>query len=163
MRKTLKSIILIIFVLSTCIASAYAQAAQPKDIVVTVNDAGSFTIFTRALTDAGLINTLKGDGPFTVFAPTDEAFAKLADGVLDSLLSDKVALKALLMYHLVPGSIPPNTIVLLEAATTAEGSAVDIEIEGSIIRINKTNVLTSISASNGIIYIIDTVLQLPAK
>ena len=163
MIKTLKSIFLILFVLTSCVVSTYAQTAQPKDIVNTAVDAGTFNVFTKAITDTGLIATLKNDGPYTVFAPTDDAFAKLADGVLDSLLSDKVALKALLMYHIVPGSIPPNKIVLLEAATTAEGSDIDIEIEGSIIRINNTNVLTSMSASNGIIYIIDTVLQLPTK
>jgi len=163
MKKTLKSIFLIVFVLLNYAATAYAQVTQPKDIVDTAIDAGSITIFTRALTDAGLINTLKGDGPYTVFAPTDEAFSKLADGVLDSLLSDKEALKALLMYHIIPGSIPPNKIVLLEAAKTAEGSDIGIEIEGSIIRVNSNNVLTSMSASNGIIYIIDTVLQLPTK
>jgi len=133
--------------------------AQKKDIVETAVAAGSFKTLAKALTEAGLIETLKSKGPFTVFAPTDEAFAKLPKGTLENLLKDKEALKKVLLYHVVSGNVMAKDVVKLKKAATVEGQDVQIMVMDGKVMINKSNVTSAdIAASNGVIHVIDQVL-----
>jgi len=133
--------------------------AQKKDIVETAVGAGTFKTLATALTEAGLIETLKGKGPFTVFAPTDEAFAKLPKGTVENLLKDKEALKKILLYHVVSGSVMAKDVVKLTKAATVGGQDVMIKVKGGKVMVNKSNVTaTDIEASNGVIHVIDAVL-----
>ncbi len=143
--------------------SAMMPAAK-MDIVDTAVADGRFTTLATALTAAGLIETLKGAGPFTVFAPTDEAFAKLPAGTLEALLADKEALTKVLLYHVVPGSVMASDVVKLDSATTVEGSPVDITVEDGKVMVNGAQVIiTDVATSNGVIHVIDTVLLPPAN
>ncbi len=143
-----------------------SQIAQsgPEDIVDTAVGAGSFNTLAAALTAAGLVDTLKGDGPFTVFAPTDDAFAKLPEGTVDALLADIPALTDILLYHVVAGSVPAADVVTLNSATTVQGSDVSIAIvDGGVVLNDGVNVTaTDVFASNGVIHVIDTVLLPPS-
>jgi uncharacterized surface protein with fasciclin (FAS1) repeats len=140
--------------------------AAPKDIVDTAVAAGSFTKLASALTAADLVTTLKGPGPFTVFAPTDAAFAKLPAGTLDNLLKpeNKTALIDVLTYHVVSGKVSASDVVKLSHATTVEKQDVAIVVSGAKVTVNDATVTTTdIAAANGIIHVIDTVLLPPAK
>ncbi|XGV99796.1 MAG: fasciclin domain-containing protein [Leptolyngbya sp. BL-A-14] len=129
------------------------------DIVDTAVNAGSFTTLAAALKAADLITTLKGKGPFTVFAPTDEAFAKLPAGTVDGLLKDLPKLKKILTYHVVSGKVMAADVVKLKSATTVEGSDVKIDASHGV-KINNSTVSTpDVAADNGVIHIIDTVLM----
>ncbi len=129
------------------------------DIVDTAVEAGSFTTLVAAVKAAGLVETLKGTGPFTVFAPTDEAFAKLPAGTVDELLKDIPKLKKILTYHVVSGKVMAADVVKLKSATTVEGSDVKIDASNGV-KINSSTVVTSdVAADNGVIHIIDTVLM----
>ena len=129
------------------------------DIVDTAVNAGSFTTLAAALKAADLVTTLKGKGPFTVFAPTDEAFAKLPAGTVDGLLKDLPKLKQILTYHVVAGKVMAADVVKLKSATTVEGSDVKIDASHGV-KINDSTVLTpDVAADNGVIHIIDTVLM----
>ncbi len=131
------------------------------DIVDTAVAAGSFTTLVAAVKAAGLVDTLKGPGPFTVFAPTDEAFAKLPAGTVDSLLKDIPKLKKILTYHVVSGKVMAADVVKLKSAKTVEGSEVKIDASNGV-KINDSTVTTpDVAADNGVIHIIDSVL-LPA-
>ncbi len=135
--------------------------AHSKDIVDVAVAAGQFNTLAAALTAAGLVDTLKGDGPFTVFAPTDAAFAKLPEGTVESLLKpeniDK--LKAILTYHVVAGAVKAKDVVTLTEAKTVNGASVAIKVaDGSVMIDNATVVKTDIDASNGVIHVIDTVI-----
>ncbi len=135
--------------------------AQDKDIVDTAVAAGSFKTLAKALTEAGLIDTLKSAGPFTVFAPTDEAFAKVPKAQLEALLKDKEALVKVLTYHVVKGKVPASEVVKLngKAVGTVEGSTVKVKVAGGKVMVNNANVVkTDIMTSNGIIHVIDTVI-----
>lgn len=137
-----------------------AQASE-LDIVDTAVDAGSFKTLAAALEAAGLVETLKGEGPFTVFAPTDEAFAKLPEGTVASLLQPENIdqLKAVLTYHVVPGAVMAAQVVDMTEATTVNGQAVDIAVNGSMVMIDNAHVIqTDIAASNGVIHVIDSVI-----
>ena len=130
-----------------------------KDIVTVAVEAGSFTTLAKALTAAGLIDALKGEGPFTVFAPTDEAFAKLPKGTLDNLLNDKEALKNVLLHHVVSGRVTSADVVALKSAKTLSGQSVKISVKGDMVMIDKSSVTAvDIAASNGVIHVIDQVL-----
>ncbi len=134
-------------------------SAQKKDIVTVAVEAGSFTKLATALTEAGLVETLKGEGPFTVFAPTDEAFAKLPKGTLEGLLKDKEALKKVLLYHVVSGNVQSKDVVKLDKAKTVGGQEVMIKVKDGKVYVNKSQVTTAdVQASNGVIHIIDAVL-----
>ncbi len=140
--------------------------AQDKDIVETAVAAGSFKTLAKLLTDAGLIETLKGPGPFTVFAPTDEAFAKVPAATLAALGKDKAALKNVLLYHVVPGKVMAATVVTMngKSAKTAEGQDVKIMVMGDKVMVNQANVVkTDIVTKNGVIHVIDAVILPPAK
>ena len=129
------------------------------DIVDTAVKAGSFTTLVAAVKAAGLVETLKGTGPFTVFAPTDEAFAKLPKGTVDALLKDIPKLKKILTYHVVSGKVMAADVVKMKSATTVEGSDVKIDASSGV-KINSSTVTTpDVAADNGVIHIIDTVLM----
>jgi uncharacterized surface protein with fasciclin (FAS1) repeats len=146
-----------------CFASPVARA-QEKDIVDTAVAAGSFKTLAKALEVAGLVDTLKGKGPFTVFAPTDEAFAKVPKETLDALLADKAKLTAVLTYHVVPGKVLAKDVVKLDSAKTVQGSTVAIKVDGGKVMVNQANVVkTDIMTSNGVIHVIDAVILPPAK
>jgi uncharacterized surface protein with fasciclin (FAS1) repeats len=131
------------------------------DIVDTAVSAGSFTTLVAAVKAAGLVDTLKGAGPFTVFAPTDEAFAKLPAGTVEALLKDIPKLKKILTYHVVAGKVMAADVVKLKSAKTVEGSEVKIDATNGV-KINDSKVVTpDVAADNGVIHIIDAVL-LPA-
>jgi uncharacterized surface protein with fasciclin (FAS1) repeats len=138
--------------------------AQSSDIVDTAVAAGSFKTLAKALAAAELVPTLKGAGPFTVFAPTDEAFAKLPAGTLEDLLKpeNKAKLQRILTYHVVPGKVLAADVVTMKSAKAVSGDALTIGIQQKGVTINNAHVVkTDIAASNGIIHVVDTVL-LPA-
>ena len=151
---------------AVALVSIGAQAtgiAPSKDIVDTAVEAGSFKTLASALQAADLISTLKSEGPFTVFAPTDAAFAKIPKADLDALLSDKRALTEVLTYHVVSGKVMAADVVKLTQAKTVEGSPVKIKVVDGKVMINNANVsATDIAASNGVIHVIDTVIM-PVK
>lgn len=141
--------------------SAFA-AGHSKDIVDTAIEAGNFTTLVAAVEAAGLVETLKGDGPFTVFAPTDEAFAALPEGTVEGLLADPEALAAILTYHVVPGKVMSTDLSNNMMATTVNGADVTIMTEGGVM-VDGANVVTpDIEASNGVIHVIDAVI-IPAS
>jgi uncharacterized surface protein with fasciclin (FAS1) repeats len=145
---------------------AAAAGAQEKDIVDTAVAAGSFKTLATALQSAGLVETLKGPGPFTVFAPTDDAFAKLPKGTLEDLLKpqNKEKLAAILTYHVVPDKVMAADVVKMKKAKTVEGSDITIKTKGEKVMVNNANVIkTDIMASNGVIHVIDTVIMPPKK
>ena len=136
-----------------------AFAAQAKDIVDTAVGAGNFKTLAAALTAAGLIDTLKGKGPFTVFAPTDEAFAKVPKADLDALMKDKAKLTAVLTYHVVPGAVMAKD-VKPGKVKTVQGSDLTISTMGSTVMVDKAKVTAvDIKADNGVIHVIDSVLM----
>lgn len=135
-----------------------AFAEEKKDIVDTAVAAGSFKTLAKALTEAGLVETLKGKGPFTVFAPTDEAFAKLPKETLEAVLKDKKKLAAILTYHVVSGKVMAKDVVKLHEAKTVNGKDVKIDATSGVKVNNAKVVKTDIECSNGVIHVIDTVL-----
>ncbi len=141
-------------------AQGYAPAAAPAgDIIETATTAGSFTTLAKALEAAGLVETLKGEGPFTVFAPTDEAFAKLPEGALDALLKDKEKLAAVLTYHVVPGNVTAEQVATMTSAKTVNGKELSIAASGGKVTVGKATVTQAdVPATNGVIHVIDTVL-----
>jgi uncharacterized surface protein with fasciclin (FAS1) repeats len=152
-------------VIGLAAGSASAYAAE-KDIVDTAVAAGQFKTLAAALTAAGLVDTLKGPGPFTVFAPTDAAFAKLPAGTIDTLLKpeNKAKLTAILTYHVVPGKVTAADVVKLSEAKTVEGAMVTVKVNGGKVMINNATVTAAdVEASDGVIHVIDTVLMPPAK
>ncbi|HTX53153.1 MAG TPA: fasciclin domain-containing protein [Candidatus Baltobacteraceae bacterium] len=135
-----------------------ADAGPDKDIVETAVSAGQFNTLATALTEAGLVETLKGAGPFTVFAPTDEAFAQLPPGTLEALLKDKAKLVEVLTYHVVAGKVMAADVVRLSEAKTVEGQTVTISTMGGVMVNDAHVVKTDIVASNGVIHVIDKVI-----
>lgn len=141
---------------------AYGENKGSKDIVDTAVGAGSFKTLAAALQAAGLVETLKGGGPFTVFAPTDEAFAKLPAGTVEKLLrpENKQMLIDVLTYHVVPGKVPASDVVGLKFATTVNGQRVDIKTANGKVMVDGANVTaTDVWASNGVIHVIDSVIM----
>jgi uncharacterized surface protein with fasciclin (FAS1) repeats len=136
-------------------------AAQSKDIVDTAVAAGSFKTLAKALTAAGLVDTLKGAGPFTVFAPTDEAFAKLPAGTLDSLLKpeNKAKLQRILTYHVVAGRVTAADVTKLTSAKAVSNDTLKIATSNGGVSVDNAHVVKAdVTASNGVIHVIDTVL-----
>jgi uncharacterized surface protein with fasciclin (FAS1) repeats len=151
-------------VAATMVAAPSQASAQGKDIVETAVAAGSFKTLATALEKTGLIATLKGKGPFTVFAPTDEAFAKLPAGTLDKLLANPEQLKAILLYHVVSGEVMAAQAAKLTSAKTVNGADLKIMAMGNGVMINNAHVASAdVKASNGVIHVIDAVLLPPAK
>ena len=139
----------------TAVAGSYGAK---KDIVDTAVSAGSFNTLVTAVQAAGLVDTLKGEGPFTVFAPTDEAFAKIPKDQLDALLADKEKLTAVLTYHVVPGKVMAADVAGLKSAKTVQGSSVTIDTASGVKIDNAQVVKADIVTSNGVIHVIDTVI-----
>ena len=143
-------------------SSAAAHNTAPRNIVQVAAEAGSFNTLLAAVKAAGLAETLQGEGPFTVFAPSDAAFAKLPKGALDALLADKAALTSLLTYHVVSGRVVAADIVKANGATpkTVNGQPLDVAVREGKVYVNGAQVTTAdVAASNGVIHVIDTVLQ----
>lgn len=140
-------------------------ATAPKDIIETAAAAGTFNTLAQALTAAGLVETLKGDGPFTVLAPTDEAFAKIPAKDLQALLADKAALTKVLTYHVIAGNVPSSQVSTMNAAKTLEGTDVTIKMVDGKVVLNGVSTVTGadVMASNGVIHVINTVLMPPKK
>ena len=150
--------LLVAAVLAALAAPQVVRAADHKDIVDTAVAAGSFKTLATALQAAGLVETLKGKGPFTVFAPTDEAFAKIPKADLDALVADKAKLAKVLTYHVVAGKVMAADVVKLKEAKTVEGRMVKIDASNGV-KINNAKVVKAdVEASNGVIHVIDTVL-----
>ncbi|MEZ8878530.1 fasciclin domain-containing protein [Vibrio lentus] len=149
---------------ATLLFTAFAHAnhhEMKKDIVDVAVENGSFTTLVAAVQASGLVDTLKGDGPFTVFAPTDEAFAALPEGTVEMLLKpeNKDKLVAILTYHVVPGKIMAAEVMKLSSAETVQGEAVMIAIDDGNVMINTAKVvIPDVKASNGVIHVIDAVL-----
>lgn len=155
MKKQLLAAVLAGFTFSAVAGSMKA------DIVDTAAEAGTFKTLLTAAEAAGLVSTLKGSGPLTVFAPTDEAFAKLPAGTVENLLKpeNKDQLAAVLTYHVVPGKVMASDVVGLDMATSVQGDTIDITVDGSSVMVDAANVIaTDIEASNGIIHVIDSVI-----
>ena len=143
---------------------AATPAAGAKDIVDTAVAAGSFKTLVAAVQAAGLVDTLKGAGPYTVFAPTDEAFAKLPAGTVEGLLKDPKALSNILLYHVVPGKVMASAVTDGLVAKTAQGSTVKFSVADGKVKINDATIVTTdIETSNGVIHVIDSVILPPAS
>lgn len=150
---------------ATALMLATPAFAQDADIVDTAVAAGDFTTLVAAVQAAGLEETLRGEGPFTVFAPTDEAFAALPEGTVeDLLLPENIdTLTAILTYHVVPGAVMAEDVLGAETAVeTVQGDTVTVDGEGDLVMVNEATVVTAdIEASNGVIHVIDSVLMPP--
>lgn len=139
------------------------EMMEEMDIIATAESAGGFTTLLAAVEAAGLTETLQGEGPFTVFAPTDDAFAALPEGTVEGLLEDPDALSNILLYHVVSGEVTAEQVMGMEMATTVQGSDVSITIDGEAVFVNDAQVtMTDIQTSNGVIHVIDAVLMPPA-
>ena len=146
-------------VFSVAFLFAVSASANGKDIVDTAVSAGSFNTLATALKAAGLVDTLKSKGPFTVFAPTDAAFAKLPKGTVEALLKDKKKLTAILTYHVVAGKVLAKDVVKLKNAKTVNGKSVKINAGKAGVTIDNANVVkTDIGCTNGVIHVIDSVI-----
>jgi uncharacterized surface protein with fasciclin (FAS1) repeats len=154
----LTSLILVLFSLNSTLL------AQDQDIVDTAIGAGSFNTLVTAVQVAGLEDALRGTGPFTVFAPTDDAFAAVPSETLDFLLANPDELQKVLLYHVVSGAVPAATVVTIDSAETLLGESVTVTVDGSSVKVNDANVIaTDIAATNGIIHVIDSVLLPPIE
>jgi uncharacterized surface protein with fasciclin (FAS1) repeats len=145
----------------SCGSKSADKSYNKMDIVDTAVKADNFSTLVAAVKAADLVNTLKGDGPFTVFAPTDEAFAALPDGTVENLLKpeNKDQLVAVLTYHVVPGKVMAADVVSLDEAATVQGGKVDISVVDGNVKIDNATVVTAdIETSNGVIHVIDTVI-----
>ncbi len=141
---------------------AASANAQQKDLVETAVAAGSFKTLAKLLTEANLIGVMKSPGPFTVFAPTDEAFAKVPKETLDALAKDKAKLAKVLQYHVLTSRWTTDDLKLVKKAGTAEGQSVTIAVSGNTITINDAKIIQpNVGASNGVIHVIDAVLMPP--
>ena len=146
------------FIIATAASLLFSGAALSKDIVDTAVSAGSFNTLAPALKAAGLVDTLKGPGPFTVFAPTDAAFAKIPKAQLDALLADKAKLSAVLTYHVVPGKVLAKD-VKPGAVKTVQGQSLMVKASGGKVMVDDATVTaTDVMADNGVIHVIDTVV-----
>jgi uncharacterized surface protein with fasciclin (FAS1) repeats len=140
-------------------SSASAAGRQQPNIVGTASSSKQFSTLSDLITRAGLVSTLNKKGPYTVFAPTNAAFAKVPKQTLNALLADKAKLRAVLLYHVVPGNVTAKDVVKLSSAKTAGGQRVDIRVAGSNVFVNDAKVTTAdVKASNGVIHVVNRVL-----
>ena len=143
--------------------SAMSQRAE-KDIVDTAVGAGQFNTLVKLVQEADLVDALRGEGPFTVFAPTDEAFAKLPKKQVDALLKDKEALRRVLLYHVVQGKVMASDVTKMRSAKTLQGQNINIRVRNNVVRINDAKVIKAdIVCSNGVIHVIDKVILPPNR
>lgn len=159
MYKITQAITIGLFTLAISMFAAAGHHGMKKDIVDTAVAAGDFNTLVTAVKAAGLVETLKGEGPFTVFAPTDAAFAKVPKETLNALLADKAALANVLTYHVVAGKVMAADVVKLTSAVTVQGQSVSIEVKDGKVYVDGAQVVaTDIKASNGVIHVIDAVI-----
>jgi len=148
-------------VLTVAASGSTAVRAETRDLVDTAVAAGSFKTLAKALDAAGLVTTLKGAGPFTVFAPTDEAFAKLPDGTLETLLKpeNKEKLRRILTYHVVAGTVMASDVVKLQSAKAVSGDTITVKVKDGVVHVDNATVTgADVLASNGVIHVIDSVI-----
>jgi uncharacterized surface protein with fasciclin (FAS1) repeats len=160
-KRTKISVALAAVLGSALLAGVAKSEGAEMDIVDTAVQAGNFNTLAAALEAADLIDTLKGAGPFTVFAPTDAAFAKLPEGTVADLLKPENVdqLTAILTYHVVPGAVSSAQVVTLDSAKTVNGQSVNIAVDGKTVKIDSANVVAAdIEATNGVIHVIDSVI-----
>jgi len=164
-NKVLPFMLVIALLAISAVPALAAPSNQAEmDIVDTAVANGSFTTLVTAIEAAGLVDTLKGEGPFTVFAPTDDAFAALPEGTIPALLEDIPTLTDILLYHVVPGKVMAADVVALSSADTVLGEPVTITVDGDKVMVNDAQVIiTDVEASNGVIHVIDAVLIPPAE
>ena len=159
MFKIIQATTIGLFALAISMFAAAGHHGMKKDIVDTAVAAGDFSTLVTAVKAAGLVETLKGEGPFTVFAPTDAAFEKVPTDTLNALLADKAALANVLTYHVVAGNVMAADVVKLTSAVTVQGQAVSIEVKDGKVYVDGAQVVaTDIKASNGVINVIDAVI-----
>ena len=162
MKKLVPILVVAAALVGSTAATAPAQPRQSRDIVQTAVAAGQFKTLARLLTRAGLVGALEKPGPYTVFAPTDAAFAKLPRQTLDALLADKAKLKAVLLYHVVSGKVVAADVVKLSSARTLEGKRVRIKVADTNVFVNTAKVTKpNVMASNGVIHVVNRVLIPP--
>jgi uncharacterized surface protein with fasciclin (FAS1) repeats len=165
MRKMIISLAVVFLAASLTFAGgnrSKEKEPEMKSIVEIAVEDGRFNTLVAALEAADLVGTLESEGPFTVFAPTDNAFAMLPDGTIDALLKDTDALSKVLLYHVTPGKVMADDVVNLSSAETASGEEISISVDGSTVMINDAQVIiTDIVASNGVIHVIDRVILPP--
>ena len=148
-------------VLTVAASGTTGVRAETRDVVATAIAAGSFKTLAKALAAAGLVTTLKGAGPFTVFAPTDAAFAKLPDGTLETLLKpeNKEKLRRILTYHVVAGKVMASDVVKRQSAKAVSGDTITVKVEDGVVRVDNATVTSAdVLASNGVIHVIDSVI-----
>jgi uncharacterized surface protein with fasciclin (FAS1) repeats len=161
LKKTLAFATVAAVVLTVAASGTTAVRAETRDVVDTVIAAGSFKTLAKALDAAGLVTTLKGVGPFTVFAPTDEAFAKLPDGTLETLLKpeNKEKLRRILTYHVVAGTVMASDVVKLQSAKAVSGDTITVKVKDGVVHVDNAAVTSAdVLASNGVIHVIDSVI-----
>jgi len=161
LKKTFAFATVAAVVLTVAASGTTAVRAETRDVVDTAIAAGSFKTLAKALDAAGLVTTLKGAGPFTVFAPTDEAFAKLPDGTLDTLLKpeNKEKLRRILTYHVVAGKVMASDVVKLQSARAVSGDTITVKVEDGVVHVDNATVTSAdVLASNGVIHVIDSVI-----
>jgi uncharacterized surface protein with fasciclin (FAS1) repeats len=158
----MKTRLVIVAALVLAVGAARPASAQPKDIVDTAIAAGSFKTLAKLLTEADLVAVMKGPGPYTVFAPTDEAFAKVPKDVLDGLAKDKAKLAEVLKYHVLTSKWTTDDIKLVKQTGTAQGKSVAFGASGSALTVNGANIVKpNIDCTNGMVHAIDAVLLPP--
>ena len=161
LKKTFAIATIAAVVLTVAASGTTAVRAETRDVVDTAIAAGSFKTLAKALCAAGLVTTLKGVGPFTVFAPTDEAFAELPDGTLETLLKpeNKEKLRRILTYHVVAGKVMASDVVKLQSARAVSGDTITVKVEDGVVHVENATVTSAdVPASNGVIHVIDSVI-----
>ena len=161
LKKTFAFATVAVVVLTVAASNTTAVRAETRDVVNTAIAAGSFKTLAKALDAAGLVTTLKAAGPFTVFAPTDEAFAKLPDGTLETLLKpeNKEKLRRILTYHVVAGKVMASDVVKLQSAKAVSGDTITVKVEDGVVHVDNATVTSAdVLASNGVIHVIDSVI-----
>ena len=158
-RFTLSVVAFLVISVLAFSSADYMSRMEKKNIVETAVAAGKFNTLVTAVKAADLVETLSGPGPFTVFAPTDDAFAKLPEGTVESLLQNIPKLKAILTYHVVAGKVMASDVVNLQSAATVNGQQITIKVkDGTVMVDNAKVVMTDIECTNGVIHIIDSVI-----
>jgi uncharacterized surface protein with fasciclin (FAS1) repeats len=155
----MRALATLVVLAAVVVSTAAAAPAKRADIVTTATAAGQFTTLTKLLKTAGLASTLRTGGPYTVFAPTDAAFAKVPKATLNGLLADKAKLKAVLLYHVVAGKVTAAKVVKLRSAKTVNGASVRIRVSGGNVFVNTAKVTAAdVLATNGVIHVVNRVL-----
>ncbi len=164
MKKLITILALAALVLPATASTTTGRTHENKNIVQTAVAAGQFKTLTKLLTRAGLVNTLQRPGPYTVFAPTDAAFKKVPKKTLTALLRNKAKLRAVLLYHVVPGKVTATDVVKLSSAKTLNGKSLRIRVVGSNVFVNNARVTKpDVMATNGVIHVVNRVLIPPAR